>query len=262
MLGFIGAGNMAQAIIRGAVSARFCPAEEIMAFDTDTSKVRSLSEQYVICAAESAVQLAKDCETVVLAVKPNALEQVLNEIRGVASDNLIVSIAAGKQLSFYEKILGTSSRIVRVMPNINAVVGEAISAFCANKNAADNDKELVKALLGSFGEYIELPEERFSIFSAIGGCSPAFAYMFIDAMARAAVKNGMSKQDALRVSAQAVLGSARMILESENHPWELVDRVCSPGGTTIEGVAALEECGFQAAVAAAVEASFNKDKRL
>ena len=117
-------------------------------------------------------------------------------------------------------------------------------------------------LAASSGKGIEIEEKLFSIYTAIGGCSPAFAYMFIDSLARGAVKNGMTKDAALKVAAQAVLGSAKMILESNEHPWKLVDAVCSPGGTTIEGVASLQEDGFEASVISAVEASFNKDKSL
>ena len=191
-----------------------------------------------------------------------SLPALLEKYAAALKVKLVISIAAGKPLSFYEEYLGNDARIVRVMPNINAVVGEAISAFCAGSTVSDDDKDFVRKLLSSFGKAIELAEDKFSIYSAIGGCSPAFAYMFIDSMARAAVKNGMSKSDALMVSAQAVLGSAKMVLESGVHPWELIDRVCSPGGTTIEGVRALENSAFPAAVEKAVDSSFEKDQKL
>ena len=148
------------------------------------------------------------------------------------------------------------------MPNINAKVQAAISAFCGNERATAEDKEFILDFCNAFGRGIEIAEKNFSIYSAIGGCSPAFAFMFIDSLARAAVKNGMTKADALETAAQAVLGSAKLILESDEHPWKLVDAVCSPGGTTIEGVCSLQESGFEAAVEKAVEASYNKDKRL
>ena len=253
---------MAQAIINGILNVGFLSAGEIAAFDTDTEKLDEFCEKKGIAAAKDCSELLSKSEAVLLAVKPNALAGLLDEFAGHLMGKLVISIAAGKPLSFYEGFLGENGKIIRVMPNINAVVGEAISAFCAGKSVSDSEKEFVKNLLSSFGKAIELPEERFSIFSAIGGCSPAFAYMFIDSMARAAVKNGMSKADALFVSAQAVLGSAKMILEGDAHPWELIDRVCSPGGTTIEGVLALDEAAFPAAVEKAVDASFEKDKRL
>ena len=148
------------------------------------------------------------------------------------------------------------------MPNINAVVAEAICGYCGNEKTTKDDLDFVQKMCSCFGKAIELPEEKFPIFGVIGGCSPAYAYMFIDAMARAAVKNGLPKQQALEISAQAVLGSAKMILESGEHPWELIDKVCSPGGTTIEGVLALQRDGFEAAVADAVESAFEKDRKL
>ncbi len=262
MLGFIGTGNMAQAIINGILNVGFLKADGIAAFDTDSEKLNSFCKDKGIEPATDCEGLISYCDTVVLAVKPTVLGSLLNKYSGDLKGKLVVSIAAGKSLSFYESFLGKDARTVRVMPNINAVVGEAISAFCAGNTVSDSEKGFVRELLSSFGKAIELPEDKFSIFSAIGGCSPAFAYMFIDSMARAAVKNGMSKSDALMVSAQAVLGSAKMILESGVHPWELIDRVCSPGGTTIEGVLALEEAAFPSAVENAVDASFEKDKKL
>ena len=148
------------------------------------------------------------------------------------------------------------------MPNINAKVCAAISAYCGNERVSAEDKDFVEGFCNAFGKGIEIEEKLFSIYSAIGGCSPAFAYMFIDSLARGAVKNGMTKAAALEVAAQAVLGSAKMILESGEHPWKLVDAVCSPGGTTIEGVASLQNDGFEASVIKAVEASYNKDLSL
>lgn len=261
MLGFIGAGNMATAIIKGVISSNFLPANEIVIYDISSNRCNELSKELGVNIAESASDVVTQSSQIVLAVKPNVLAAVLDDLKEFADNKLFISIAAGKSLAFIEEHLG-KAKIVRVMPNINAVVGEAISAFCANDKVEDDDKAFAEKLLCSFGEAVELAEDKFSIYSAIGGCSPAYAYMFIDSMARAAVKNGMTKADALKVSAQAVLGSAKMILESGEHPWSLVDKVCSPGGTTIEGVAALEENAFQSTVTKAIEAAYNKDKRL
>ena len=148
------------------------------------------------------------------------------------------------------------------MPNINAKVSEAISAYCFNDLVNDEDKNNVELLLNGIGKVLCLGESFFPLFGVIGGCGPAFAYMFIDAMARAGVKNGMKKSDALKISAQTVLGSAKMILESDEHPWQLIDNVCSPGGTTIEGVTSLQADGFEAAVHNAVDKALDKDKKL
>lgn len=264
LLGFIGTGNMATAIIKGIVSSSFLKAEQIAVFDKDKKKTQALKEKYNLSVMPSAKELAKSCSEIVLSVKPNVIADVLSEIDEELSlsNPLIISIAAGKTLDFLRSCLSFDARIIRVMPNINAVVGQAISAFCKNENATDDDAAFAEKLLSSFGRAVSIPEKQFSIYSAIGGCSPAFCYMFIDSLARAAVQNGMTKDVALEVSAQAVLGSAKMILESAEHPWALVDKVCSPGGTTIEGVLALQKDGFEAAVTDAVNAAFEKDKRL
>lgn len=264
MVGFIGAGNMASAIIKGMISSDFCKGEDIAVFDIDTAKTKALSEEYGLKVSESAKELASECDTVVLSVKPNIFPQLLSEIGEALKENdpLIISIAAGKTLGFISDLLPFQPRLIRVMPNINAKVREAVSAFCGNGRIGEEDKAFAESFCNAFGRGIEIEEKLFSVYSAIGGCSPAFCYMFIDSMARAAVKNGMNKKQALEVAAQAMLGSAKMILESESHPWQLVDEVCSPGGTTIEGVASLQKDGFEQAVINAVEASYNKDKKL
>ena len=262
MLGFIGTGNMASAIISGAVSSGFIKAEDIAVFDISKEKTNELKEKYALTVCESACEVVSKCDSVVLSVKPNIFESLLPEIKEAVKDTLIISIAAGKSIDFISSYLCEGARIIRVMPNINAVVGKAMSAICGNENATEEDREFAFKLCSSFGKAVEIPEAQFSIFGVIGGCSPAWAYMFIDAMARAAVKNSMPKKQALEICAQAVLGSAKMILESGEHPFELVDRVCSPGGTTIEGVLSLQKDGFESAVANAVNAAFEKDKKI
>ncbi len=264
IIGFIGCGNMASAIIKGLVSSELFPCDEIAVFDTDNSKIDYLCETYGVKAFSSSKQIAHECDNVVLSVKPNVIPVVLKQTGETLkqSNPLILSIAAGKTLNELMSYLPYEAKIARIMPNINAKVQCAVSAYCLNENTNEKDKEFVHNFCNSFGTSTEISEEMFSIYSAIGGCSPAFCYMFIDSMARAAVKNGMNKKQALGVAAAAVMGSAKMILESDTHPWQLIDEVCSPGGTTIEGVASLEKDGFESAVINAVEASYNKDKKM
>ncbi len=264
MLGFIGSGNMASAIIKGIVSSAFLKGEEIAVFNKSSEKALALKEKYGVNVFSSAKEIAENCDKIVLSVKPNVIAEVSALIKDTVKEKspLILSVAAGKTLENLSAMLGTDARIIRIMPNINAVVGEAVSALCKNEAASESDMEFAKKLCSSFGTAVQIPEKQFSIFTAIGGCSPAFVYMFIDSLSRAAVKNGMSKKTALEVSAQAVLGSAKMILESEEHPWELVDKVCSPGGTTIEGVLSLQKNGFEASVCEAVNVAFEKDQKL
>lgn len=263
MLGFIGAGNMASAIIKGVVASGKI-SEDIAVFDISEDKAQALSREYGVKVLSGAKEIARRCDKVVLSVKPNVFLSLLSEIGEELKESnpLIISIAAGKTLEFIGSCLSYEGRIVRVMPNINAKVGAAVSAYCGNEKADGNDLDFVKNLCESFGIAVNIEEKLFSIYSAIGGCSPAFSYMFIDSLARAAVKNGMPKKQALEVAAGAVLGSAKMILEIDEHPWDLVDQVCSPGGTTIEGVSALQSGGFEALVGSAVEAAYNKDKTL
>ena len=264
MIGFIGSGNMASAIIRGLVSGGKYKGSDIAVYDICREKAQQLAQELSLKLMESENEIASECQQVVLAVKPDAFPALLSKIGEElkANDPLVISIAAGKTTEFIASLLPYTPRLIRVMPNINAKVQAAISAFCGNERATAEDKDFICGFCDAFGRGIEIAEKNFSIYSAIGGCSPAFAFMFIDSLARAAVKNGMTKADALETAAQAVLGSAKLILESDDHPWKLVDAVCSPGGTTIEGVCALQENGFEAAVEKAVEASYNKDKRL
>jgi pyrroline-5-carboxylate reductase len=142
------------------------------------------------------------------------------------------------------------------------MVGEAISAYTTNEHATNEDKQICEKIFGSVGKILYLDESQFALFGVLGGCTPAFSYMFIDALARAGVKNGMKKDVALGIVSQAVLGSAKMILESDEHPWELVDKVCSPGGTTIEGVTSLQSDRLEATVQKAVDKALEKDAKL
>ncbi len=262
-LGFIGCGNMASAIIGGAVTSDFVKGEDICVFDVDTKKSDLLKTKYGVNAFTSANEIAEKCEFVVLAVKPQVFPVVLPQIKSSLNKNTVVSIGAGKTLEYIGSFLEENTAIIRVMPNINAKVGASMSAVCKNDCTDDEALDFVKGLCNSFGEVTELPESQFPLFGVIAGCSPAYSFMFIDSMAREAVKNGMKKDEALKICAQAVLGSAKMILEDkDNNPWALINSVCSPGGTTIEGVAKLQEEHFDTAVMDAVKASLEKDKKL
>lgn len=263
-IGFIGAGNMAGAIIKGMVRADFINAENIFVFDLCEEKTAALKKECGISGAESARDIAASCDCVVLAVKPIAFPSLLADIKDTLkkSDPLIISIAAGKTTEYITSLLEYDASVVRVMPNINAKAGAAMCAYCSSKPLAGDVTSFIEGLFNSVGRIIPIGEDMFPLFSVIAGCSPAYAYMFIDALARAAVKHGMNKKVALEISAQAVLGSAKLILESGEHPWELIDQVCSPGGTTIEGLAALQDCGLDSAVRKAVDAAIDKDSKI
>lgn len=263
-IGFIGCGNMATAIIDGIIKSESVKASDVYCFDIYSPAVDKLVEKYQVNKCSSENDVAEQVDIVVLAVKPNVLADVLQKINYTLENNnsLVISIAAGKSIEFIRSNLTHKAKIIRVMPNINAVVGEAIIAYTANDSVSEDEKAVTESIFSSVGKVLYIDESAFALFGVLGGCSPAFAYMFIDALARAGVKNGMKKDTALMICAQAVYGSAKMILESNEHPWELIDKVCSPGGTTIEGVTSLQADGFENAIHNAVDKALEKDSRL
>ncbi|MBQ5968598.1 MAG: pyrroline-5-carboxylate reductase [Clostridia bacterium] len=264
MLGFIGMGNMASAILRGVMGSGLLNASDVLVYDVLPEKVQAQCERFGVGKADGAAEIAERCDTVVLAVKPQVLPALLDEIGALlkAAKPLVLTIAAGKPLAFYETALGKTQRIVRIMPNINATVGAAVSAYCPNAAATETDCAFADAFCASFGTAMRLPESQFSVFGVVGGCAPAFVQLFMDALARAGVRYGLPKDTALQIAAQTVLGSAKLLMESGEHPQQIIDNVCSPGGTTIEGVLSLQKDGFEAAVANAVRAAVEKDAKL
>lgn len=263
--GFIGAGNMAGAIIKGMTmgTGSYDPKKILVCSKTQTS-AKKLEEQCGVKACLEAEEVISESDVVILAVKPYVLPEMLPPLREAFSEKkpLVISIAAGKPLSYLESFFEESTPIIRVMPNINAKIGESTSGFCCNECVTQTQREQVITMFSTVGKVIEIPESQFDIFSVIGGASVAFAYLYMDAMARAALKAGMSKQQALKLTAQTVLGSAKMILESEETPWELIDQVCSPGGTTIEGICSLQESGMESTIRKAFEAVLEKDRKI
>lgn len=262
-IGFIGCGNMASAIIAGITKGGINP-QDIYVYDIFENAMATAKSNYNVNCCNNEVEVVESCDTVVLAVKPNIIKDVLSKVDDTlnSKDVLLISIAAGKTLDYISSCLTHSNKIIRVMPNINAVVGQAICAYTANDKATDDDKMLTEEIFSNIGQIIYLDEKHFSTFGVLGGCSPAMVYMFIDELARAGVKNGMTKEQALKISAQAVYGSAKMIMESDLHPYELIDKVCSPGGTTIEAITSLQEDGFDSAIHTAIDKAIDKDKRL
>lgn len=263
-IGFIGCGNMATAIIKGITGAEIVKGENIFVYDKNACALENTVAKYGVTKCKNANIVTQLSDYVILAVKPNIITSVLNEINIALeeSNTTIISIAAGKTIDFIRDNLSHKNKIIRVMPNINAKVGAACSAYCANEEVTTAEKADVEKIFGAIGTITELDEKSFPLFGVIAGCSPAFAYMYIDELARAAVKHGMKKDDALKIAAQSVLGSAKMILESDTHPYELIDQVCSPGGTTIEGVLSLQKDGFADAIHNAVDKAIEKDSKL
>lgn len=260
--GFIGLGNMATAIIKGMVQSKRFNASYILGFNRSSHKTEKLVDAYQISGCSTLEEVMK-ADVIILAVQPQTFDELLPKVNEYLSPNqVVISIAAGKSIDYLETNLPKATSIIRVMPNINAIVGASTTCFSASENATNADKEMVTNLFNTIGSMIELPEEQFTVFSAIAGASPAFSYMYIDSLARAAVRAGMDKKRALEIASSAVFGSAKMIMESSEHPWELVDQVCSPGGTTIEGVTSLQNDQFESTIFDAVNAVIEKDHTL
>ena len=261
--GFIGLGNMAGAIIRGMAGSGSFASDTLCGFNRSAEKTRKLAEETGLLPCRDARETAEKADVLVLGVKPQMLESVLPQIApAVTKDKLVVTIAAGKGFAFYEKYLGAGMPLVRVMPNICAQVLCSASAVCPNGACSEDQAELVRAMFRPVGEVYDVPEGQFSAFSALGGASGAFAQMYLDALASAGVKAGFSRPLAQKIACQATLGAAKLCQETGEHPMVLVDKVTSPGGTTIEGVHVLKSRAFESAVIEAVNAVIEKDRRL
>lgn len=263
IIGFIGSGNMATSIIGGIVNSKLVSSNKIIASNPTTDKLEELNKKYKIVTTTNNKEVAQKSDILVLAVKPQYYPEVIEEIKNkVKDDSIIVSIAAGQKIENIEKLFGKKIKIVRVMPNTPALVGECMSALSACPTVSDDELDLICNIFSSFGRSEVVPEKLMDVVTAISGSSPAFIFMIIEAMADGAVLEGMPREKAYTFAAQAVLGSAKMVLETGKHPAELKDMVCSPGGTTIEGVSVLEENGIRNSIIKAIQAASNKSKDL
>lgn len=260
-IGFIGCGNMASAMIGGMVRSGVCDAGQIVASNRSAGKVAVLKEQYGIAAAEDNLSAA-NAKYIVLAVKPVFYQQVIDEIKNaVTADQVIVTIAPGFTIEALKSMFGKELKFVRTMPNTPALVGEGMTAYVCNSLVSSDEKEQLVRLLEGFGKTEEVEERYMDAVVAVSGSSPAYVYMFMEAIADAAVLEGMPRDKAYRFAAQAVLGSAKMVLETGKHPGQLKDDVCSPGGTTIEAVKVLEQKGMRGALMDAMHACALKCKK-
>lgn len=262
-IGFIGAGNMAGAIIKGLRRSGF--KDDIFLTDVALDKAKAISDEANAVLCQSNEEIIEKSEYVVLSIKPDMYKKVLSGLsEGLAKKKpVIISIAAGTSLDAVSDYAGINELpVIRVMPNVNAMVLEAVSALCKNQWATDEHLNYVKSVFDAIGTTVLLDEKYFTAYTGIGGCSPAFAFLFIDSLANAAVKYGIPKETAVKIASQALLGSAKNLLHAGEVPWAMIEKVCSPGGTTIEGVLALEEYGFNTAVIKAVDATIKKDNDL
>lgn len=263
-LGFIGAGNMATAMMNGIVSGGIFAASDIIMSDVSAERLAFINDKYGVDTTSDNTEVAKNCGAIILAVKPQYYTQVITEIAPfVSHDQIIITIAPGQTLASLAERFGSDSlKIVRTMPNTPAMVGAGITAVTPNANVTSDELEYVRTILGGFGISEIISENLMDAVVSVSGSSPAYVFMFIEAMADAAVADGMPRAQAYRFAAQAVMGSAKMVLETGKHPAELKDMVCSPAGTTIEAVRVLEEKGMRSAVIEAMKACTERSRSL
>lgn len=264
-IGFIGAGNMGGAILKGYAGTAEEKGDRILVYTRTESVRKGLENSFpAVTACSSNCELVKDSDIIFLGVKPNSFAELLPEIAGVCTkEKLIVSMAAGITIAFIEEQLGKDKSVIRIMPNTPSQVGEAMTSASRNSNVGDEAFDQVLEILQAIGKAEEVDEELIHCVIGVSGSSPAYTYMYIDALIQAAVNNGMTADKARIFAAQAVLGAAKMVLENPDiSPEQLRINVCSPGGTTIEAVNKLFENGFEEKVKEGFQAAVDKSKAM
>jgi pyrroline-5-carboxylate reductase len=260
----IGTGNMGEALVSGLISSASSKPKNIICTDVREAKLKAIQENYGVQTTLNNLDAVAISDIVIYAVKPQIMAAVLNETAGkLDMSKLIISIAAGVPMEAIESRLSKKLRLIRVMPNIAAAVKEAATAVAAGKHATKEDIKLAMAIFNSIGKTVFIPENYLmDAITGLSGSGPAYIFLIAEAMADAGVKVGLSRQDALFLSAQTVLGAAKMLIETQEHPGQLRDRVTSPGGTAIAGLATLEQGGLRTTLINAVEVATNRSKEL
>lgn len=257
-IGFIGMGNMGYAILKGLLKV-YTP-EDLIFTDVNQKRMEQVSEETGVAHTVDNGACAGQADYVILAVKPQYYPPVLKEIAPVVrKEQIVISIAPGITIDQLKEQLGADKRIVRAMPNTPALLGEGMTGVCYDAALFSiEEKDTIRGIFQSFGRMEVVEERLINAVVCVSGSSPAYVYMFIEALADSAVKYGLPRDMAYRMAAQTLVGSAKMVLETGEHPGKLKDQVCSPGGTTIAGVSALEEYGFRNSVIKASDACYEK----
>ncbi len=262
-IAFLGGGNMAEALIKGMLSAGVVKPEQMLVNDVSTERLEFLRKTYGITIEKSQKDAASAASVILLCVKPQVIDLVLNKIAPAAdAGKLVVSIAAGVTIARIEKMLTGGPRVVRVMPNTPALVLAGASGVAAGSRATETDMALVQEIFGAVGRSVVVEEKLMDAVTGLSGSGPAYVFVIIDALSDAGVKAGLPRPLALELAAQTVFGSAKMVLETKEHPAKLRDMVTSPGGTTIEGLHALERGKLRATLMNAVQAATERSKEL
>ena len=260
-IGIIGIGNMGGAILKGLVESQFMNGENINVFEINKMAIKKIKHNINVFSNE--IELVRNSDIIVLAIKPNLMSQVLEKIKVVLDDSKIVlSIAAGISINFIEEIIGKDKKIVRTMPNTPAQVLEAMTAVSFNNNLTEEERYIILKILDCFGKSVEIDEKLMHTYTGISGSLPAYVYMFVEALADGAVLEGMPREKAYEIISQTILGSAKILLDTKKHPGELKDEVTSPGGTTIEAIRVLENGKFRGTIIEAVKACTEKSKKM
>jgi pyrroline-5-carboxylate reductase len=262
-IGFIGAGKMAQAMIEGILNSEKISPDHIMASAATEKTLEKLTQKYEILVTNNNLDVARFADILILAVKPDLHANIIREIKNsVNEETIIVTIAAGITLADMEIFFERKIKAIRTMPNTPSIVGEGMTVICPNDWINETELKVVEDLFQSFGKTERLEEKLMDAVPAISGSSPAYIYMVIEALADGGVKQGIPRQKAYRLAAQAVLGAAKMVIETGKHPGELKDNVCTPGGATIDAVASLEKSQFRGALLTAMEKCTQKVRTL
>jgi pyrroline-5-carboxylate reductase len=262
-IGFLGCGKMAQALVKGLVSSGTCRADELLVSDIVDEGLDAVRSESGVARAVDNADLVRRSDVVVVAVKPQSVDGLLEDLRGVlTAKHLVVSIAAGVTLARLAKGTRADQRIVRVMPNTPCLVGEAASAYATSASVTEQDAELVDRLFSSVGLAYRVAEPLLDAVTGLSGSGPAYVYQVIEALSDGGVRCGLPRSIATSLAAQTVLGAAKMVLATGKHPGELKDMVTSPAGTTIAGLAVLEERGVRGAFIDAVDAATRRSREL
>lgn len=262
-IGFIGSGNMAKAIIGGMIKSNLVLPENIIASAKTKETIGQVEKDFKIKTTLDNKQVSRNSDYLIIAVKPYMHELVLEEIKDhIKKGSIVITIAAGISIEYMKKALGHDKLVVKAMPNTPAMVGEGVTALTFSERISENVQNEIIGLFNSFGRTEILDENLMDGFTALCGSSPAYVYMMIEAMADGAVLQGIPRKQAYNMAAQAVLGAAKMVLDTGIHPGELKDNVCSPKGTTIEAVAKLEKRGFRSAIIEAMTVCGEKSREL
>ena len=262
-LGFIGVGNMGEALLRGIIGSGLMSPADILASDADSKKLSDLDSELGITAVGSNCELVRRASVVLFALKPNVIKAVLSEVSShLSPPKWCISIAAGVSTAIIESVLGTEIPVVRVMPNTPAMVSEGMAAICPGQNASEEHTRKTQQIFQSVGKAIIVQEKLMDAVTALSGSGPAFVFLIIESLADAGVQLGLSRADAATIAAQMVFGTGKMVVDTEEHPAVLKNKVTSPGGTTAAGLYQMEHNGVRAAIIDAVVAAAMRAKQL